>query len=157
VGRTAFECSMVETNVSETPAANTLGGMADASQEFEAAWRLFQRTESLRLAEDTLESEWTRGRSEYAAFLVRITDSEVCASIERTIEAISGIPGVDPYPAPYWHATVKGVGFVVDEPSREDELSPARLAELAEAARPVIEATPPFELWMACRTRSRRW
>jgi 2'-5' RNA ligase len=120
--------------------------MADASQEFEAAWRLFQRTESLRLAEDTLESEWTRGRSQYAAFLVRITDAEVCASIERTIEAISGIPGVDPYPAPYWHATVKGVGFVVDEPSREDELSPARLAAMVEEARPLIEATPAFEL-----------
>jgi 2'-5' RNA ligase len=136
---------MVETNVSETPAANTLGGMADASQEFAAAWRIFQRTESLRLAEDTLESEWTRGRSEYAAFLVRMTDAGVHASIERTIEAISDIPGVDPYPAPYWHATVKGVGFLVDVPSREDELSPARLAAMVEEARPLIEATPSFE------------
>ncbi len=120
--------------------------MADASQEFAAAWRLFERTESLRLAEDTLESEWTRGRSEYAAFLVRMTDAGVIAAIERTIEAIAGIPGVDPYPAPYWHATVKGVGFVVDEPSGADELSPARLAAMMEEARPLIEATPPFEL-----------
>ncbi len=120
--------------------------MASASQEFAAAWRIFQRAQSLRLAGDTLESEWTRGRSEYAAYLVRMTDAGVCASIERTIEAIAGIPGVDPYPAPYWHATVKGVGFVVDEPSREDELSPARLAAMVEEARPLIEATPSFEL-----------
>jgi 2'-5' RNA ligase len=120
--------------------------MADATAEFAAEWRIFQRSQSLRLAEDTLESEWTRGRAEYAAFLVRITDAGVCSYIERTIEAIADIPGVDPYPAPYWHATVKGVGFAVDEPSAEDELSPARLAELAEAARPVIEATPSFEL-----------
>jgi 2'-5' RNA ligase len=132
--------------VSATPAVDTLWRMADATAEFAAAWRLFQRSQSLRLAEDTLESEWTRGRSEYAAFLVRMTDADVCAYIERTLEAIGSIPGVDPYPAPYWHATVKGVGFVVDEPSGEGELSPARLAELAEAARPVIEAMPPFEL-----------
>ena len=120
--------------------------MADATTEFAAAWRAFQRTESLRLAEDTLESEWTRGRSEYAAFLIRMTDARVCASIERTIEAIAGIPGVDPYPEPYWHATVKGVGFVVGEPSGEDELSPARLAAMVEEARPLIEPTPSFEL-----------
>jgi 2'-5' RNA ligase len=120
--------------------------MADATAEFAAAWRIFQRTESLRLAEDTLESEWTRGRSEYAAFLVRMTDAGVCACIERTIEEIRAIPGVDPYPEPYWHATVKGVGFVVEEPSGEDELSPARLAAMVEEARPLIEATPSFEL-----------
>jgi 2'-5' RNA ligase len=70
----------------------------------------------------------------------------VISAIERTIEAIAGIPGVEPYPEPYWHATVKGVGFVVDEPSGEDELSPARLAAMMEEARPVIEATPTFEL-----------
>jgi 2'-5' RNA ligase len=75
-----------------------------------------------------------------------MADAGVISAIERTIEAIADIPGVDPYPAPYWHATVKGVGFVVDEPSREDELSPERLAKLAEEARPVIEATPAFEL-----------
>jgi 2'-5' RNA ligase len=120
--------------------------MADASREFAAAWRLFERSQSLRLAEDTLESEWTRGRSEYAAFLVRITDAGACACIERTIAAIAGIPGVDPYPEPYWHATVKGVGFVVDEPSANDELSPARLAAMVEEARPLIETTSSFEL-----------
>ncbi len=132
--------------MSGTAAVDTLWRMADATAEFAAAWRIFQRTQSLRLAEDTLESEWTRGRSEYAAFLVRMTDAVMCASIERTIEAIAAIPGVDPYPEPYWHATVKGVGFVVDEPSGEDELSPARLAAMLEEARPLIEATPSFEL-----------
>jgi 2'-5' RNA ligase len=120
--------------------------MADATADFAAAWRLFQRSQSLRLAEDTLESEWTHGRPEYAAFLVRMTDAGACACIERTIEAIAAIPGVDPYPEPYWHATVKGVGFVVDGPSREGELSPARLAGMMEEARPLIEATPSFEL-----------
>jgi 2'-5' RNA ligase len=120
--------------------------MADESAAFEAAWRIFQRSESLRLAEDTLESGWTHGRPEYAALLVRMTDAGVTSAIERTLEAISGIPGVDPYPAPYWHATVKGLGFLVEAPSREDELSSARLSEIAEAARPVIESTPPFEL-----------
>lgn len=133
-------------DVSGTAAVDTLRRVADATAEFAAAWRIFQRTESLRLAEDTLESEWTRGRSEYAAFLVRMTDPGVISAIERTIEVIAGIPGVDPYPVPYWHATVKGVGFVMDEPSGEDELSAARLAAMMEEARSLIEATPSFEL-----------
>jgi 2'-5' RNA ligase len=120
--------------------------VADQTAEFDVAWRIFERADSLRLAEDTLESEWTRGRSEYAALLVRMTDAGAIAAIERTLEAISGIPGVDPYPEPYWHATVKGLGFVVEAPSAEDELSATRLAEIAEAARPVIESTPVFEL-----------
>jgi 2'-5' RNA ligase len=120
--------------------------MADQTAEFDVAWRIFQRADSLRLAEDTLESEWTHGRSEFAALLVRMMDAGAIAAIERTLEAISGIPGVDPYPKPYWHATVKGLGFVVEAPSAEDELSAARLAEIAEAARPVIESTPAFGL-----------
>jgi len=97
------------------------------------------------LSTETLEWEWTRGRTSYAALLVRITDSGVRREIERTLRAIEGIAGVDPYPEAYWHATVKGLGFLVEEPTRGDELSPARLVATADEARPVLESTPRFE------------
>ncbi len=134
--------------VSQGTAIATLWRMADQIPEFDVAWRIFQRAESLRLAEETLESEWRHGRMEYAALLIRISDARVIAEIERTLEAISGISGVDPYPAAYWHATVKGLGFVVEAPSKADEISAARLSEIAELARPVVESTAPFELRM---------
>jgi 2'-5' RNA ligase len=119
--------------------------MTEIAGDFAEAWRRFQRAESLVMASDTLESEWTRGRSSYAALLVRVTDAGVRAEIGRALAALQGIPGVDPYPEEYWHATVKGLGFVVESPKAEDELSPARLREMAEQARAVLESTPAFE------------
>jgi 2'-5' RNA ligase len=117
----------------------------DIAGDFAEAWRRFQGANYLVLSTETLEWEWTRGRTDYAAFLIRVTDAAVRSEIERALAVLEGLPGVDPYPEPYWHATVKGLGFVVDEPGREDELSPARLAELAEQARPMLESTPRFE------------
>jgi len=119
--------------------------VTDIAGDFAEAWRRFQRLGSLVLSTETLEWEWTRGRTSYAALLVRMTDASVQREIERTLKAIERIPGIDPYPDAYWHVTVKGLGFVVEEPTREDELSPGRLASLAEEARPMLESTPAFE------------
>lgn len=119
--------------------------MADIESDFAASWRRFGRLDSLVLSTESLEWEWTRGRKDYAALLVRMTDTGVRQEIERTLGALEGIPGVDPYPEHYWHATVKGLGFVVAEASRADEISPARLAELANESRPIFESTEAFE------------
>lgn len=98
----------------------------------------------MRLLHETLESEWQRGRQEYAAFLIQITDPDVQAHIAATLETLAGIPGVEAYPEAYWHATIKGVAFMVDEPSRDDERSPADIQRIAEAARPLLERQAPF-------------
>jgi 2'-5' RNA ligase len=119
--------------------------VTDIAGDFAEAWRRFERLGFLVLSTETLEWEWTRGRTSYAALLVRMTDAGVRREIERVLQAIDGIPGVDPYPEAYWHATVKGLGFVVEQPAREDELSPGRLKSLAEEARPLLESTPAFE------------
>ena len=119
--------------------------MTEITGDFAEAWRRFERLESLVLSTETLEWEWTRGRTSYAALLVRIMDAGVRGEIERVLQAVEGIPGVDPYPEEYWHVTVKGLGFVVKEPTREDELSPGRLTSLAGEARPLLESTPAFE------------
>jgi len=119
--------------------------MVEVAADFAEAWRRFERLESLVLSTETLEWEWTRGRTSYAALLVRMTDAGVQNEIERALRAIEDIPGVDAYPEAYWHVTVKGLGFVVEEPTREDELSPGRLVSLAEEARPIVEPTGAFE------------
>lgn len=124
---------------------DTLWRMVEMAADFAESWRRFERLESLVLSTETLEWEWTRGRTSYAALLVRVTDAGVRGEIERTLRAIEGIPGVDPYPEAYWHVTVKGLGFVVEEPAREDELSPGRLVSLAEEARRLLESTRAFE------------
>lgn len=113
--------------------------------DFAEAWRRFERLQYLVLSTETVEWEWTRGRTDYAALLVRVTDAVIRSEIERVLGALEDVPGVDPYPEHYWHVTVKGLGFVVEEAIRGDEISPGRLVALAEEARPVLESTGAFE------------
>lgn len=118
--------------------------MTDHAPEFAEAWRQFQAATSVRLLHETLEWEWTRGRTDYAAFLVQVTDPDVRAHIAATLDALSGIPGVEPYPEAYWHATIKGVGFMVDEANLKDEVTPADVQRIAEEARKLLERQSPF-------------
>ncbi len=120
--------------------------MQELSTDFGSAWRRFQETDSLRLLESTLEWEWARGRTDYFAFLIAVADEAVREYASRMIAEIAGIPGVDPYPERYWHVTIKGVGFLAAEPSREDEVSLADVERLAEAVRPALESQAPFEV-----------
>jgi hypothetical protein len=112
--------------------------------EFEEGWRRFQASDTVRLLHETLEWEWTRGRTDYVAFLLQPSEPEVRAHIARAIEAIEGIPGVDPYPERYWHVTIKGVGFLIDDPTHEDEVSPDEVQRISDAARPILESHHPF-------------
>jgi 2'-5' RNA ligase len=118
--------------------------MTELSSSFRHAWDAFRSATSVRLLQETLEWEWSRGRKEYAAFLVEIEDDAVRKHIARTIDAIADIPGVDPYPPTYWHVTIKSVGFVVDNPGRPDEVSPAALDGLAQRAGALIGTVPAF-------------
>src|SRR2546427_7779634 len=119
--------------------------MTALSSEFEAAWAAFQSVAQLRLKEDTIESEWTRGRSEYLAFLVPVEDSTVRDYAAQAIEVISDIAGVEPFPQVYWHMTVKGLGFLVSQPMAPDELSDRDLQRLSAAARSVFTEAETFE------------
>jgi 2'-5' RNA ligase len=119
--------------------------MTEIAGDFAEAWGRFERLESLVLSTETLEWEWTRGRKDYAALLVRVTDAGVIGQIERALGELDEVPGVEPYPEHYWHVTVKGLGFVVEGAARADEISPRRLGEIAEEARPIFEGTAAFE------------
>ena len=120
--------------------------MSELSTDFGSAWQRFQDADSLRLLESTLEWEWTRGRTDYFAFLIAVSDEAVREYAARMIAEVAEIPGVDPYPERYWHLTIKGVGFLAEEPSGEDEVSLADVERLAEAVRPAMESQAPFEV-----------
>ncbi|MFQ5382586.1 MAG: 2'-5' RNA ligase family protein [Dehalococcoidia bacterium] len=108
--------------------------MNNLSRTFDDAWNRFQALDSLRLVDETLESEWRRGRSEYLAFLVPIEDEAARQHIAGTIDRIAGIPGVQPYRESYWHITIKGAGFRLQRPSKPDEISPEVATAITAAA-----------------------
>ncbi|HEY5639682.1 MAG TPA: 2'-5' RNA ligase family protein [Dehalococcoidia bacterium] len=120
--------------------------MPKLSTDFDSAWRRFQEADTLRLLESTLEWEWTRGRTDYFAFLISVSDAAVREYASRMIAQVADIPGVDPYPPPYWHVTIKGVGFLAETPSAADEVSLADVERLAESVRPALESQAPFEI-----------
>lgn len=112
---------------------------------FDHAWERFRGLNSLTLVSDTVEGQWARGRNAYLAFLVPIEDAAVRGHISRVIRRIAAIPGVEPYPEPYWHMTVKGVGFEVEEPAAFEEIAKRDVTRIADAARSVFANESAFE------------
>lgn len=120
--------------------------MDNLRREFEAAWASFQALESLRLIPDTLESEWTRGRDTYLAFLISVDDPDAVSHLRSLVRQIDRIPGVEPYPEDYWHITIKGIGFEVADAARAEDVAASEVHRIAEAARDVFGAQPAFEV-----------
>ncbi len=119
--------------------------MNDASTEFLGAWERFQALDSLLLAGDTLEAEWTRGRAQYLTFLVRIADPVSVEYLSHLTERIARIPGVETYPEEYWHITVKGAGFQVIKRTHDDEILREDVPRLAGKARALLSKEAAFE------------
>lgn len=120
--------------------------MEELSSDFAGAWRRFQTLETVRLQQETLEWEWSRGRTDYVAFLIAVADPEVRKHVAAEVAQVADIPGVEPYPEGYWHITVKGVGFMCNEATRPDEVTRADMESIAESARPLIETMPAFDV-----------
>ncbi len=119
--------------------------MQNLASSFDDAWAQFQRRDALRLAGDTLEWEWSRGRAQYLTFLVRMDAPAIRTHLATVIERIAGIAGIEPYPEPYWHVTVKGVGFQVIKRSRDDEILRGDVTRLAGTARAILTGQPPYQ------------
>ena len=119
--------------------------MNDLASSFEDAWESFQVRDSLRLAGDALEVEWTRGRAQYLAVLARIEDAAVRAYLARIAERLTGIAGVEPFPEWYWHITVAGVGFQVVKRTCEDDVLRQDVSRIAGKARAFFSREEAFE------------
>jgi 2'-5' RNA ligase len=117
----------------------------DIPSAFDEAWARFQRLDSLLLVGDTLEWQWTRGRAQYLAFLVRLEDAAARDYVSRVQGRIAGIPGVELYPDWYWHITVKGAGFQVIKRTHDDDVLRQDVPRIAAQARELLAQQPAFE------------
>jgi len=118
---------------------------SDQQKAFADAWARFQALDALRLAGDTLDWEWTRGRAQYLAFLVRVEDAAAREYLARVVERLASISGVEPYPEWYWHMTVKGAGFQVIKRTHEDDVLRQDVPRIAGKARAVLARESAFE------------
>ena len=119
--------------------------MDDLASSFDDAWARFQASDSLQLAGDTSWWDWTRGRAQFLAFLVRPAGDAARAHLAGVVERLAGIPGVEPYPDWYWHITVKGAGFQVIKRTHEDDVLRQDVPRIAGKARALFAREATFE------------
>jgi 2'-5' RNA ligase superfamily protein len=113
---------------------------------YEATWARFRSLTTLSAELNTVDSAWARGRSDYLAFLIPVDDPAAIGYIQPLADEVARIPGVEPYPAPYWHITIKGAGFLADPASHSDEVSPESLESIQRIAAEVFAAQPSFDI-----------
>jgi 2'-5' RNA ligase len=112
---------------------------------FEAARAAFDRLESLRLYNETTEHEFTRGRAQYLAFLIRVEDAAAQEYVALMQEQLVGMPGIELYPEDYWHMSVKGGGFQVIKRSLPDDVLREDVPRIANDARRLVSGQRAFE------------
>ena len=118
--------------------------MPEPSPEYAAAWARFQALDRLILGPETIESAWAHGRDRYAALLIPVDDPPAVAHIHDVLDRMGDIPGVEPYPEPYWHITIKGIGFVANPGGTSDEVSASHLQTVSRLIAEVLASQPPF-------------
>ena len=118
--------------------------MPDPIPEYDAAWSSFLTTESLIFVPETVESAWAHGRERYLAFLVPMDNPTAVAHLRPVAKRVGAIPGVESYPEDYWHITIKGAGFLVDQPSGSDELSKTAVDVAADRAATILDGERQF-------------
>lgn len=118
--------------------------MSSIDAEFDAAWSRFLALSRLTLVSETLESSSAHGGQEYAAFLVQIEDPKVIEFLRPLASRLARLAGVETYAEPYWHITVKGLGFVAEGRGRKDAISLAGLERVSRAAARIFSRQPPF-------------
>ena len=118
--------------------------MVELSTSFDDAWERFQALESLQLAGETMEGDWSHGRAQMLVFLIRIEDSAVREYAEGVLDRLTDIPGIEPYPQEYWHITVKGAGFQVIKRARQDDVLRQDVGGLGREAGGLLATLPAY-------------
>lgn len=120
-------------------------GHEKQSEEFNRVWA--KRRQEPVVTGSWVDNDWAKGRTLYLTFLVRVTDGKIIEAVEETQSALTGFPCVDPFPANYFHLTVKETGcFLVEEKKALDEYTWEELPDLIEAARETLGGFKPFNV-----------
>ena len=117
----------------------------ELQSSYRRVWDAFTRAPST--ADGRHDTPRWRGSSgPYAACIVRVPAEALqpeLSSVRRELERLSE---VRLHPDHFLHITLQELGFVVEHPSRRDEISPGRLEEFAQSAIEPVSSTAAFEI-----------
>jgi RNA 2',3'-cyclic 3'-phosphodiesterase len=117
-------------------------------EEYESVWRRFVRERRLEFG-GYKDPAWQEGHGLSASLIVRGGASRFHERLELPRKALSRSPFVSLHPDHFMHITLILLGFLVDEPEEENEVSRERLREIEERARVALWDFSAFTVGLA--------
>jgi RNA 2',3'-cyclic 3'-phosphodiesterase len=111
-------------------------------------WERFVRERRLEFGGHT-DPGWREGHALSTSFIIPVKASRFRERLEPLRDALRPFPFVSLHPDYFMHITLLFLGFLVEEPEEEDEVSRERLAGIEASARCVLSDFPAFTVRLA--------
>jgi 2'-5' RNA ligase len=117
-------------------------------KDYESVWERFVSERRLEFG-GYKDPSWQEGHRYSASLVVPGEISRLHGHLEALREVLRAFPFVSLHPDHFMHITLFLLGFLVDEPNGENEVSRARLREIEERARAALSDFPTFTVELA--------
>ena len=117
-------------------------------EEYGSVWERFVRERCLEFG-GHMDPGWREGHALSASFMIPVEASRFRERLDPLRDALRPLPFVSLHPDHFMHITLVLLGFLVDEPEEEDELSRERFGEIEEGARRAMSGFPAFTVRLA--------
>ncbi len=117
-------------------------------EEYDRVWERFVEGRRLELG-GYMDPDWQEGHRLSASLVVPVEAWRFHERLEPLREALRPFPFVSLHPDHFMHITLVLLGFLVDEPGEEDEVSRERLQEIEKRARIALADVPAFTVRLA--------
>jgi 2'-5' RNA ligase len=96
-----------------------------------------------------VDNDWTKGRSQYLTFHVRIRNEELIEKIVEIQNRLSAISCVAPFPKDYFHISVMGLGFLAKSERYEDDILIENLQRITNQTKEVLQPFSRFDVFLS--------
>jgi 2'-5' RNA ligase len=92
-----------------------------------------------------VDNDWSKGRSRYLTFLVRVNKVNVINKANDLQSNLMTFPCIDPFPNHYFHITIKGIGFLTQSKQHSDDLSKEDVEQVVCQTKDILKSITQFE------------
>jgi RNA 2',3'-cyclic 3'-phosphodiesterase len=117
-------------------------------EEYDSIWERFVRERRLEFG-GHMDPAWQEGHRLSASLIVLGEASRFHKRLEPLREALRPFPFVSLHPERFMHITLILLGFLVEEPENENEISRERLQEIEDRARAALSSFTAFTVKLA--------